>query len=506
MTKTTQKQSAKEQMYGSFYLGTCEFAIPAARIEQVVDLPSRSVAVPNSPDFVRCTFNLRGTVITVVDLEKLFGNPKTNKETTLTGSESVAVLEHEGQCIGVLFETTGEVFRGVSEEFSEFDKDTRNEFVKGVFKRRDGERLVQVLDVEGLFKVANVPRDASRGRSVAETSHYHDRGAKSQYMTFVLGETICALPIETIQEVFEIESIEKTVFTGGSCLGLTKLRGGTLPIMDFEALLGSRPALQGEALKDHSIIVMQRESELFGLLVDSIAGLTTAYEEEIVPFPTQDLLRSDVFHGCIIKDGVEDVIVFDHKALLQKEEISEITKVHGKVAESPLRQLSKTNEKTKGLKETYVTFTTDSHYAVDIKEIQEIIELPDELLQPPGLSDCFSGIVNLRGQDIVAIVDLRNRWSESMGEEGSEGQVMIFDANGGKAGLVVDSVDSIISIQENEKISFPDPAGAQEGASTRFITTINFKDADNESRSAIVVEMQWLLENSTGNTQFVGVC
>ena len=495
MNHATNKNECREGMYGSFYLGECEYAIPANRIEQVVESLPRCIDVPQSPEFVRGAFNLRGTVITVIDLETLFGLPKSEN----TDAQCVVVLEFNGQCIGLLFETTGEVFRGTSEGFSEFDAESRCELVCGIFKRSNGERLVQLLDVASLFKIPNVPRDASRRQTKLKTSKRLEHSSKTQYMTFLLEETKCALPISSVQEVFELKSLEKNSFEGQSCLGLTELRGGTLPILDFSAILGSRPALSGNAaLEDYSIIVMRCESELFGLLVDSIAGIISAYEDDIVPFPSRDLIQTDMYLGCVVKEGLADVVVFDHEAILMQEEIKEITRVHGKVAMSPLRLLGKCKESTAiEQKETYLTFTAGSRYAVKINEIQEIIDSPNQMLEPPGLACGFSGIVNLRGQNIVAIVDLRNSSNESADVGPDAGQVLIFDAQGGKAGLVVDSVDSIVSVLASERIRFPDDNSLQQDPQSKFVEWINLTEDASQNASVTVVEMQSLLEDNT---------
>ena len=67
----------KPQMFGSFHLGDCEFALPSDNIKQVVELPKNWVNLPQSPDFVQGAFDLRGTLITVVDLNLLFGLSET---------------------------------------------------------------------------------------------------------------------------------------------------------------------------------------------------------------------------------------------------------------------------------------------------------------------------------------------------------------------------------------------------------------------------------------------
>lgn len=111
--------------------------------------------------------------------------------------------------------------------------------------------------------------------------------------------------------------------------------------------------------------------------------------------------------GCIVREKSADVVVFDHNAIRSVEEVRETTRVHGKLATSPLKPLSKCKGNSHSSLETFLIMTAGIQYAVRMNEIQELIDLPDGLIQPPGLPSCFSGIVNLRGQMIVAVVDLR---------------------------------------------------------------------------------------------------
>lgn len=493
MVDVKSKEKTDVQMYGSFYLCDCEFAIAATKIEQVVELPPSLVSVPKSPPFVRGMFDLRGTLIPVVDLELLFGLPESGKCVN-----TVAVVELGGQCIGLLFERTGEFFKGDNDELSNFDATTNNALVSGIFRRNSGKRPVQLVDVEALFNLPNIPRDASR-RSAVQSLKDRNRGKRAKYMSFQLGETRCAIPISEVQEVFEVEKIKSSVLGVGSCIGTAEVRGGTIPIIDLSILLGhlSRNP-DGSGVKARSVIVMRLESDLFGFLVDSIDDIIAAYPDEIVPFPSIDLVKTDLFLGCIVREDSAEVLVFRSKEILAHREIRDVTRIHGKCPSS-LRLHSERKKANAGEEqETFLTFSAATRYAVRIKEIQEIIDLPVELLRPPGLSTSFSGIHNLRGQTLVTIADLREADSEKKrGKMGGEPKVLIFNANGGKAGLIVDSVDSIDSIHENEKIMFPSDPHQGFNAESEMRESIPTVDPSGQQDRISVVEMQSLLDLSS---------
>ncbi len=52
-----------------FNLGIEEFAINISYAKEIIRIPNFN-KIPNAPDFVEGIFNLRGTVITVINLKK----------------------------------------------------------------------------------------------------------------------------------------------------------------------------------------------------------------------------------------------------------------------------------------------------------------------------------------------------------------------------------------------------------------------------------------------------
>jgi purine-binding chemotaxis protein CheW len=65
-------------------------------------------------------------------------------------------------------------------------------------------------------------------------------------------------------------------------LGVINLRGAVLPIVDFSARLGMKPA---EPTVRHVIIVAQVSSQVVGLLVDAVSDILTVSGADIQPTP-----------------------------------------------------------------------------------------------------------------------------------------------------------------------------------------------------------------------------
>lgn len=95
-----------------------------------------------------------------------------------------------------------------------------------------------------------------------------------------------------------------------------------------------------------------------------------------------------------------------------------------------------------------VIFELDKEeYAVEIKDLQEIIKIP-EITPVPNAPDFIPGIFNLRGR-IVVVVDLEKRFNLKRENEINEKNILIAEVEGNSYGVVVDNVKEIKNIPKN---------------------------------------------------------
>jgi purine-binding chemotaxis protein CheW len=440
----------ERQIFGSFYLDDNEFALAVSYVQEVVNAPTHYISVPLSPNFLKGLFNLRGIVIPVLDLRELIQL----KGGSSNESQKIAIIELDGSCVGLIFDRTGEIFRSNEEERSDFDSSHASGIISGVFKKEAGNRIVQIMNVTKLFKLQNVPKDGNR---LGRENLGQKRGQRKQCISFVVGPAKCSLPISGIHEILKINKLSGSTLGVGHCIGAIDLRGTTVPVIDFPALLQYRKVDRSETATqgDRRIIVMRLEKELFGLMVDSIDSIVSYFPDELITFPLVQQNRAEMFVGCITEHGDSDILLLDHEKILSNSEITEITHGHSKLYQS--HSAFKDDKKSKGgARKTYITFTIDGTYAVAISDVKEIIDYPKQLLQPPGLPRHVRGILNLRGE-LVTIIDARNMYSTNQNAGQKEDQkVLVFSRNGIHFGLVVDSVESIITFAENDKIKLPE--------------------------------------------------
>ena len=109
-------------------------------------------------------------------------------------------------------------------------------------------------------------------------------------------------------------------------------------------------------------------------------------------------------------------------------------------------------------------------YAIPLLVVREVIAMP-EFTPVPYTPTYFLGIMNLRGQ-VISLMDLRQKLGITPRDD-AETTVVICDLNGISLGVVVDSVNSVVS-PNAEEIS-PKPE-IQSNKPTDYIKAVYRKD------------------------------
>jgi purine-binding chemotaxis protein CheW len=126
----------------SFSLGKEEYAVPLLSVKEVLALPE-TTPVPQTPAYFTGIMNLRGQVISVMDLRTKLGiKPQAS-------SENVVVICQIGELVvGVTVDSVNSVLSPEATDLSDRPDlgPTKNaQFVSGVYRK--GEHLVLLLDV-----------------------------------------------------------------------------------------------------------------------------------------------------------------------------------------------------------------------------------------------------------------------------------------------------------------------------------------------------------------------
>ncbi len=128
--------------YLCFMLGEESYAIPLLSVKEVI-APPEITPVPQTPPYFLGIMNLRGQIISVMDLRtKLSIKPSASSET------SVIICDLISSSIGIVVDSIDSVLSPTREALSakpEIQSQRNTDYIEGVF--RNGEQLVLLLDV-----------------------------------------------------------------------------------------------------------------------------------------------------------------------------------------------------------------------------------------------------------------------------------------------------------------------------------------------------------------------
>jgi purine-binding chemotaxis protein CheW len=128
--------------YIEFSLGSEDYAIPLLMVREVISVPE-TTPIPKAPAHFLGIMNLRGQVISVVDLRK-----KMKVEPAKNVEEAVIIVDIGGLNIGVVVDSINKVLAFSTEEVSEVpevEQQVNANFIMGVYKKEKS--LTILLDI-----------------------------------------------------------------------------------------------------------------------------------------------------------------------------------------------------------------------------------------------------------------------------------------------------------------------------------------------------------------------
>jgi purine-binding chemotaxis protein CheW len=137
--------TAEQQIeYVTVIIGGQLFGLPISRVQDVF-MPDRLTRVPLAPPEIAGVLNLRGRIVTTIDMRRRLGLPPRddNKPPMAVG------IELRGESYGLLIDTVGEVMKlgETTLEPNPVNLDPRLARVSGGVHRLDGQLMV-ILDVD----------------------------------------------------------------------------------------------------------------------------------------------------------------------------------------------------------------------------------------------------------------------------------------------------------------------------------------------------------------------
>jgi purine-binding chemotaxis protein CheW len=144
----------------SFSLGSENYAIPLLAVKEVIALADIT-AIPFTPPYFVGIMNLRGQVISVIDLRKKF-----NIKYKESGETAVIICDLFPLCLGIVVDSVDAVLAPLASEMSprpEVDSQVKTDYITQVYRKDD--HLVLLLDLAKTLSVEDHLSMAKSGSS-----------------------------------------------------------------------------------------------------------------------------------------------------------------------------------------------------------------------------------------------------------------------------------------------------------------------------------------------------
>lgn len=126
-----------------FKLNDEQFAVETSKVQSISDM-MQVTKVPKAPNHIKGLINLRGTIISLLDINLLLEEKLRESE-----QNNMIILEMQDELVGIAVDEVDEVL-DVEESFIEkIDDDRSKKCIKGVINFKD--RVVTLIDIDKLL-------------------------------------------------------------------------------------------------------------------------------------------------------------------------------------------------------------------------------------------------------------------------------------------------------------------------------------------------------------------
>jgi len=126
-----------------FKLKNEQFAVETSKVQTISEAVTVT-KVPKAPEYVKGLINLRGTVISLLDINLLLDIEKSENS-----QQSVIILKLEDELIAVSVDQVDEVLEIDENIIENTREDTNKPYIKGIINFKD--RIVTFIDIDKLI-------------------------------------------------------------------------------------------------------------------------------------------------------------------------------------------------------------------------------------------------------------------------------------------------------------------------------------------------------------------
>jgi purine-binding chemotaxis protein CheW len=448
--------SSDVRQFVTFVTGDEVFAVDMAPVQEIIRVPE-VVRVPLAPPTLDGLANLRGKVLPIISLRRIFSFAEQEYD-----DATRAVVIDIGQPLGFVVDRVASVI-GVEtskiEDVNSIKSTVNTELLAGLIKDVGGHAMIMILDFATLIsrefaEIATLTKEAASTGSLGAVAEEREEKTSDelQLVSFGVAGQEYALAIESVQEIVQIpEKIIHVPRSESHVMGVMTLRNRLLPLVILRRMF----ALPDREADDRCrIVVVALGDTSVGIVMDSVNEVLRVAKANVDAMPgllARDGDLADISGICRLDEGRRMVSIISANNLFRHSAIKEALMTADSLQADRESDFVAADEQERVLDddEQVVVFRLGKEeFGVPIDSVQEIVRVPDQLTHVPKAPSFVEGVINLRGV-VLPVIDLRRRLGLPTVERSDRQRVMVFLINGMRTGFIVDLVTEVLKIQRN---------------------------------------------------------
>ncbi len=284
-----------------------------------------------------------------------------------------------------------------------------------------------------------------------ETEAHTESQRLNQYVTFMVEGEAFAVEMAPVQEIIRVPEVYSVPLAPASLVGLANLRGKVLPIISLRHIFNMPEKPQDDATR---AVVINAGQQALAFIVDRV---TSVMDVEPAPIEAASDLGQTVdthFLKGILKHvtGHAMVMVVNFSELIEREfaHLADVMQ-HNTLSVKEPSPVSSSFEAAASADELQlVSFQlAKQEYAICIEHVQEIVQMPAQIVQIPHTPAHVRGVMTLR-QRLLPLVCLRSLFGLPAQAEDEQSRILVVTAGTQSVGLVTDSVSEVLRIATSQ--------------------------------------------------------
>ncbi|KYH34791.1 chemotaxis protein CheW [Clostridium tepidiprofundi DSM 19306] len=126
-----------------FTLNNEQFAVETEKVQTINDI-MKITKVPKAPKYIKGLINLRGNVISLLDINLLLDIDKSSTE-----QQNIIILKIQDELVGIVVDQVDEVLDVDKDKVENLEESRRKIYIKGIINFLD--RIVTLIDIDKLI-------------------------------------------------------------------------------------------------------------------------------------------------------------------------------------------------------------------------------------------------------------------------------------------------------------------------------------------------------------------